>query len=156
MNTQLFDTNKALAIFAQNIQCEQEEIEKRIALKLRNLIIPMAVRLGSDPALQKFEPQLDMLVRQIEDLTSGFTVDPGVAMVLSFAELQVASLIKNGVTTEEIARQLNIAESTVRTHRKNIRKKLKIKNSQFSLRNFLNHHANYKGLFVNNNTGRTR
>ena len=156
LNTQLFDTNKALAIFAQNIQCEQEEIEKRIALKLRNLIIPMAVRLGSDPALQKFEPQLDMLVRQIEDLTSGFTVDPGVAMVLSFAELQVASLIKNGVTTEEIARQLNIAESTVRTHRKNIRKKLKIKNSQFSLRNFLNHHAHYKSLSVNNNTGRTR
>lgn len=145
LNTHLLDTNRALAIFAQNIECEQEEIEKRIALKLRNLIIPMVVRLGSDPALQKFEPQLDMLARQVEDLTSGFAVDPGVAVVLSFAELQVASLIKNGVTTEEIARQLNIAESTVRTHRKNIRKKLKIKNSQFSLRNFLYHHANYKG-----------
>jgi FixJ family two-component response regulator len=156
LNTQLLETNKALAIFAQNIECEQEEIEKRIALKLRNLIIPMVVRLGSDQALQRFEPQLDMLVRQIEDLTSGFAVDPGVAILLSSAELQVASLIKNGVTTEEIARQLNIAESTVRTHRKNIRKKLKINDARFSLRNFLNHHANYKGLFANNNTGRTR
>ena len=41
LNTQLLDTNRALSIFAQNIEREREEIEKRIALKLRNLIIPM-------------------------------------------------------------------------------------------------------------------
>ncbi len=156
LNTQLFDTNRALSIFVQNIECEREEIETRIALKLRNLIIPMVVRLGNDPALRKFEAQLDMLARQIEDLTSGFAVDSCVAMVLSSTELQVASLIKNGVTTEEIARQLNIAKSTVRTHRRNIRKKLKINNAQLSLRNFLNHNGHYQGIFVNNLTGRTR
>ena len=96
------------------------------------------MKLRNDPAFHKYEAQLDMLTMQIEDLTSGFTMDSRVAAVLSFTELQVASLIKNGVTTEEIARQLHIAESTVRTHRKNIRKKLKINNVQYSLRNFLN------------------
>ena len=35
LNTQLLDTNRALSIFAQNIEHEREEIEKRIALKLR-------------------------------------------------------------------------------------------------------------------------
>jgi DNA-binding CsgD family transcriptional regulator len=59
-------------------------------------------------------------------------------MTLSFTELRIASLVKGGVTTEEIARQLHIAESTVRTHRKNIRKKLNINTAQYSLRNFLN------------------
>jgi FixJ family two-component response regulator len=141
LNAQLRDTNRALSIFAQNIERERAEVEKRIALKLRNLIIPMVIKLKKDKALAKYEGQLDMLTMQIEDLTSGFTMDSRVAAVLSFTELRIASLIKNGITTEEIARQLHISESTVRTHRKNIRKKLKINNVQFSLRNFLNSRA---------------
>ena len=137
LNSQLCDTNRALSIFAQNIEREREEVEKRIALKLRNLIIPMVEKLRQDRAMSKYEGQLDMLVMQIEDLTSGFTMDSRVAAVLSFTELRIASLIKNGVTTEDIARQMHISSSTVRTHRKNIRKKLKINNVQYSLRNFL-------------------
>ncbi|MHC1724934.1 MAG: response regulator [Syntrophobacteraceae bacterium] len=138
LNSQLRDTNRALSIFAQNIEREREEVEKRIALKLRNLIIPIVDKLRKDRNLCRYEGQLDMLVMQIEDLTSGFAMDSRIAAVLSFTELRIASLIKNGVTTEEIARQLHISESTVRTHRKNIRKKLKINNVQYSLRNFLN------------------
>jgi FixJ family two-component response regulator len=138
LNTQLLDTNRALSIFAQNIELEREETEKRIALKLRNLIIPIITKLKNDPALHIYEGQLSMLTRQIEDLTTGFAMDSRVAMTLSSTEVQIASLIKNGVTTEGIAQQLHIAESTVRTHRKNIRKKLKINNAQFSLRSFLN------------------
>ncbi len=141
LNAQLRDTNRALSIFAQNIEREREEVEKRIAVKLRNLIIPMIQRLRNDKALSRHEGQLDMLTMQIEDLTSGFTMDARVATVLSFTELRVASLIKNGITTEDIARQLHISVSTVRTHRKNIRKKLKINNVQYSLRNFLNSKA---------------
>jgi FixJ family two-component response regulator len=138
LNTQLRDTNRALSIFAQNIERERAEVEKRIALKLRNLIIPMVVRLKKDKGLARYEDQLDMLTMQVEDLTSGFTMDSRIAAVLSFTELRIASLIKNGITTDEIARQMHISESTVRTHRKNIRKKLKINNVQYSLRNFLN------------------
>jgi DNA-binding CsgD family transcriptional regulator len=141
MNAQLFDTNRALSIFAQNIEREKEEIEKRIALRLRNIILPMVVKLRNDQALHKYRAQLDTLTRQIEDLTSGFAIDPRVAMSLSFTELKIASLIKNGITTEEIARQLYIAASTVRTHRKNIRRKLKINNATYSLRNFLSSRA---------------
>ncbi|MFZ0944279.1 MAG: response regulator [Syntrophobacteraceae bacterium] len=141
MNAQLLDTNRALSILAQNVERERDEIEKRIALRLRNLIVPMVVKLRNDQVLHKYRAQLDMLTRQIEDLTSGFAIDSRVAMSLSFTELKIASLIKNGITTEEIARQLYIASSTVRTHRKNIRRKLKINNATYSLRNFLSSRA---------------
>jgi FixJ family two-component response regulator len=137
LNAQLGDTNRALSIFAQNIEREREEVEKKIAIKLRNLITPMVDKLRRDKNLSRYGPELDMLVMQIEDLTSGFTMDSRIAATLSFTELRIASLIKNGVTTDEIARQLHISASTVRTHRKNIRKKLKINNVQYSLRNFL-------------------
>ncbi len=153
LNVQLFDTTKALSVFARNIECEREEIEKQIALKLRNLIIPMIVRLRNAPGLRDYAIQLDMLARQIEDLTSGFAMDARVATTISFTELRIASLIKNGVTTEEIARQLHISESTVRTHRRNIRKKLNINNAQLNLSKFLNHRAYYHGSSVNNNAG---
>ncbi len=141
LNTQLLDTNSALSVFARNTQKEREEIETRVALKLRSLIIPMVTKLTNDEALHKYWAQLEILTTQIEDLTSGFAMDSRVVMTLSFTELKIASLVKKGITTEEIARQLNIAETTVRTHRKNIRKKLQINHVQYSLRNFLNTRA---------------
>ncbi len=137
MHVQLLDTNKALAVFVQNMQRERDEIEKRTALKLRSIILPVLAKLKNSEALQEFKSQFDMLILQIEDMTSGFAVDSRVAMILSSAEMRVASLIKNGATTEKIAANLRISENTVRTHRKNIRRKLKI-GTQYSLRNFLN------------------
>ncbi len=141
LNTQLLDTNRALSVFAQNTEREREDIETRIALKLRSFTLPVVTKLRSDEALHKYWEQLDMLTRQIEDLTSGSPMDSRVAMTLSVTELKIAYLVKNGITTEEIARQLHIAETTVRTHRKNIRKKLQINHAQYSLRNFLNTRA---------------
>lgn len=137
LNGQLLETNKALAVFAQNMQREREEIEKRTALKLRSIILPVFAKLKNSETLLEFESRFDMLTLQIEDLTSGVAADSNLAMILSSAEMRVASLIKNGATTEKIASHLHISENTVRTHRKNIRKKLKI-GAQYSLRNFLN------------------
>jgi len=80
---------------------------------------------------------LNMLLKQIEDLTTGFSADAKLAVVLSHAQLKITSLIKNGLSTQEIAEYLHVSPSTVRTRRKNIRKKLKVSNSQHTLRTFL-------------------
>lgn len=56
---------------------------------------------------------------------------------LSPPELQVASLILQDKTTSEISELLQISESTVSFHRKNIRKKLKLSNSGKSLKKHL-------------------
>ncbi len=138
VNAQLQDTNRALSIFAKNIERERAEEEKQIALKLRHLIMPIVSKLRKDQALHNYGAQFDTLTAQIEDLTSGFTMDSRFVMTLSATELRIGSLIKNGIATEEIARQLHISENTVRTHRKNIRKKLRLNNGQYNLRNFLN------------------
>jgi FixJ family two-component response regulator len=137
LNSQLMETNKALTILAKNFEREREEMERRIAMKLRTVIVPLIERLQRGKAPPSFETELNAFVGMVEDLTSSFNADAKIATSLSFAELRIASLIKNGVTTEDIARQLNISTSTVRTHRKNIRKKLKINNVRYSLRNFL-------------------
>jgi len=142
LNSELLETNKALSLLARNIEREREQMEKRIAIKLKSLIIPTLQRLARDKSLSRYGMELDMLTKQIEDLTTGFGTDAFIASCLSFTELKIASLIKNGLTSEEIAEQLHIAPSTVRTHRKNIRKKLKINNAKYSLRNYLDSKGN--------------
>jgi FixJ family two-component response regulator len=137
LNSRLIETNRALSVLAQNIEREREEIEKRVALRLKSHLHPVIEKLQRDEQCAPCRFRLDLLVRQMEDLTSGFSPDAKLAAALSFSELRVASLIKNGLSTEDIADHLNISYNTVRTHRKNIRKKLGISNSQYSLRNYL-------------------
>ena len=69
-----------------------------------------------------------MLIRSIRDLSSDFDNDIKIALALSTTELRVASLIKNGMPNQEIAKHLYITVSTVKTHRRNIRKKLDLHN----------------------------
>jgi DNA-binding CsgD family transcriptional regulator len=52
---------------------------------------------------------------------------------LSFRELQIALMIKNYMTNEDIAARLHISPETVRTHRRNIRKKLGMKGAKARL-----------------------
>ena len=47
--------------------------------------------------------------------------------LLSERELEITSLVCKGLTSKEIAEQLNLSLHTVETHRKNILKKLNLK-----------------------------
>jgi len=47
--------------------------------------------------------------------------------ILSLRELQVIKLISEGLTNNEIAVELRISPHTVKTHRKNISKKLELR-----------------------------
>jgi DNA-binding NarL/FixJ family response regulator len=48
---------------------------------------------------------------------------------LTKRELQVLKLVAQQYSTREIADELHISESTVETHRKNLMKKVRVKNS---------------------------
>jgi DNA-binding NarL/FixJ family response regulator len=137
VNTQLMEANTALSVLAQNIEREREASEKKIVLKTRSLILPVIERLQHDPNLRRYEADLRTLVTYLEDLTSGLGTDPRIALTLSFGELRIACMISNGMSSEEIASQLHVASSTVKTHRKHIRRKLNLHNSSQDLRTYL-------------------
>ncbi len=61
---------------------------------------------------------------------------------LTEREIQIINHIREGLSSKEIASQLEISLKTVEVHRHNILKKLKLKNSA-SLVNFINSNAGY-------------
>jgi len=61
---------------------------------------------------------------------------------LTDREIQIINLIKQGLSSKEIATELAISLKTVEVHRHNVLKKLKLKNSA-SLVNFINTTATY-------------
>jgi len=56
---------------------------------------------------------------------------------LSLSELRIASMIKIGMTTDQIAQHLHISPDTVKTHRRNIRRKLDIVGEKNDLASYL-------------------
>ncbi len=137
VNEQLLETNKALSVLAENLEMTRQESEKRVVLTMRSLIIPIVEKLQRDKNLERHKAELSMLLGHIENLISGLASDTKIVGLLSSSELRIASMIMSGLTSEEIAEPLHICLSTVKTHRKNIRRKLNINQSNYNLRTYL-------------------
>jgi FixJ family two-component response regulator len=137
VNSKVIETNRALTLFAQNLDREREEFEKRVAVKLRSVVIKPLEKIRNDNGFEKHAVELDVIIDQIEHITNDFSTESKYASIFTNCELRIASMIKAGMTSEEISDRLNISPATVKTHRRNIRKKMSITNSQYSLKNYL-------------------
>jgi DNA-binding NarL/FixJ family response regulator len=133
LNNQLMETNNALSVLARNLDGTRKESERRVLQRTRTLILPILERLIQDQGLKRYGADLNHLMRNVENLSLDFTRGISSAQPLSAGEIRIAAMIKNGMTSGEIARHLHISLSTVKTHRKNIRRKLKLTNSGTNL-----------------------
>lgn len=100
VSSELMETNDALSVLARNLESSRRESESRIIRRVRTLIMPVLQKLRYEKGLKRFKPDLDLLSAYIESLTSDLASDLKVATMLSRTELQVASLIKNGMTSD--------------------------------------------------------
>lgn len=112
------------------------------------------LRLGARGYVTKNSPRQEMLdainevyngqiyiCQEVKNIISGQMLGedetlPGLNQ-LSEREIEVINLIRDGLSSKEIAGKLNIAIKTVEVHRHNILKKLKVKNTA-SLINYIN------------------
>lgn len=56
---------------------------------------------------------------------------------LTPTEMQIASMIKQGLSDKEIAQTLNNSVRTITNHRQHIRKKFQLENKKINLRSYL-------------------
>ena len=145
-NKQLMETNNALSVLAQNIERTQRDTEFQISRRIRSSITPLIEKFSESPHLEDFRIELDVLVDFMDDLLGGLSSEPQITHVLSTTEFRVAALIKNGLTSDEIASHMYVSPCTVKSHRRNIRKKLNLNHSSRNLKRYLQSKFKQQGV----------
>jgi PAS domain S-box-containing protein len=137
VNRELVHTNKALSVMARSIDRKSQHMVQQITHAVTSKILPALEVLESVDLPEKYRVQIEVIRSHLEELTSDTPTSSGGMAALSKTELRVAILIRNGYKTLEISRLLHLSDLTVKTHRKNIRKKLQIRHSKINLATYL-------------------
>jgi DNA-binding CsgD family transcriptional regulator len=134
----LDEANSALRLMLKKENELKAEIEDRISYNVKELVFPYLERLKSLQTSGKGKNYLNILESNLNEILAPFIRELSSKLLnLSPGEIQVASLIKRGKTTKEIADLLNLSIRTIEFHRANIREKAGIKYKKTNLRSYI-------------------
>lgn len=135
----LEEVNTALRVLLKRRDEDKIELEEKLLFNIKDLVMPYLEKLKKSRLDDKQRPYVEILQENLDDIISSFSRSMFSSRYFSFtpSEIQVANLVKNGKTTKEIAELLNLSGETINSHRKNIRRKIGIKNMQANLRTCL-------------------
>ncbi len=137
-NQSLEEANVALKVLLRQREQDRADMEKKFLVNVKTLIMPYIDKLKLERLNEKQSTLVNIVGDHLNDIISPMVQNfANAGLMLTPQEMQVASLVKDGKTTAEIADILFVAEATVSFHRKNLRSKLGIKNRQTNLRSFL-------------------
>ena len=134
----LEETNIALNVILRRREADKSAIEEIVVNNIRELIIPCLNQMKKyrmdDTALK----YASLAESYLTDIVSPFLRQLSAKhLQLTHKEVLVASLLKDGKSSKEIADVLNITVRGVDFHRNKIRSKLGIKNKKDNLRSYL-------------------
>ncbi len=123
--------NIALSEVLGQIEIEKKQIKDNVIANAENLLLPTIQKLGLKGVSCK---HAQLLRQNLQELTSSFgTRLADKKTRLTSREIEICNMIKNGLTSKEMAGLLNTALLTIEKHRSNIRNKLGIANKKISL-----------------------
>ena len=129
--------NIALREILDHIEAEKNALKQQIVTNIEQAIIPILVRL-KESSLPSQTRNFEILEKDLREISSPFLGSlKNSYSKLSPRELEVCRLIKNGMTSKEIAQALNLSLMTVHKYRELIRKKLDLVNNDVNLRTYL-------------------
>jgi DNA-binding NarL/FixJ family response regulator len=137
----LRETNTALKVILSRNEQQKNDIRRDINHNMEKAVLPIidSLRVHLSSAHQKY---VALLKTNLEELTSPFMSGLAAGFPsLSPTELLICNMIKNGLTSGEIAETRGVALSTVNHHREKIRRKLGIANREVNLATFLQNNA---------------
>jgi predicted transcriptional regulator len=137
LKSELLDTSNALSALTRHLDKEKKAYESDISRSVITKILPILKTLQQDKKLSHYTLELNLLESYIGGLSPDGMKNQAIFSFLSETEGQIATLVKKGMTSKKIAALLCVSSETVRTHRRNIRKKLKIQNTNVNLRTYL-------------------
>ncbi len=137
VSTDLFETNQALTVLARNIDKGKKKLEERVDQTVNNKVMPIIKSFQRKDKSNRPLLEIDVIAGYLESLTTNSSIDQNIHLSLSDTEMKIATMIKNGLSSKKISDMLYISLETVKTHRKNIRRKLNLQKSGMNLNSYL-------------------
>lgn len=134
----LNEVNAALRALLRQRDEDRKDLEENVINNIKNLALPYIESLRKTNLSTSQKNWVEALETNLNQVTSSFTRKMTLRELnLSNAELRVASLVRDGKSTKEIAEILMTSEKTVSSHRDSIRKKLGLRGKKGGLRYLL-------------------
>ncbi|ACN17688.1 LuxR2 [Desulforapulum autotrophicum HRM2] len=134
----LEEANAALGAILRQRDKDRKQLEQTVLQNHRVKVLPNIQRLKSISQTAETAGLLVLIEKGLQEIASPFLQHlTSLGTTLTPQELQIAALIREGKTTKEIAGLLNLSAFTINFHRRNLRKKLGLTNTETNLRTFL-------------------
>ena len=134
----LEETNVALNILLKKRERDKRDVEERVVSNVRMTVEPYLKKLKKRDLDNREIMSMDLIESGLNEIVSSFSVKlSSKHLGLTPGELQVAYLVKEGKRTKNIAVLLNLSTKTIEGYRKNLRKKLGLRNTKMNLRTHL-------------------
>jgi len=135
---ELTELHTVLETLIAHREKEIGEIEEKIALNLRSLVIPYMEKLSRSQLNNSSRIFLDIALSNLNDIFSSYgSTLSSKKYRLTPRELEVADLIRQNKSNKEIAEILYLSVRSIESHRRWIRKKLGIRGKNINLRNYI-------------------
>ena len=131
----LEEANIALKVLLEQREKDKRRLEEKVVTNLKEQVLPFVEKLAGMPLGPQGRAYLQIIQDRLGKIALPFLSRLSIANIfLTPQEIQVAGLVRDGKASKEIAAVLNVAETTVHFHRKNLRKKLGLSNRRANLR----------------------
>ena len=135
---ELEEMNAALRVLLKKREDDKIELEEKIQFNAKQLIEPYLENLKNTRLSTRQASLLHIIKTNLDEIISPFSRNFASTMYkLSPQEIKIASLIRQGKTTKNIAELMSLSHRTIEFHRTKIRQKLGLKNKTDSLQSYL-------------------
>jgi len=133
----LQEANIALRAVLSRLEEEKREIRTSILANIQKIIMPIVFELELEVTGRQ-RSYVTLLRQNLHEIASPFLTQICRShMQLTPVEIAISTMVRNGLSTKEIAHLRCISPATVRRHRENIRRKLQLKNEKINLATYL-------------------
>jgi len=134
----LEEMNEALKILLARGEEEKKHLEDRIQSNVKELVLPYVAKLKTTGLNIEQMTYLEIIETTIQNVFSAF-LQKITSKQYHFTpkEIQVATLIREGKTTKQIADIMKVTRSAIGLHRHHIRNKLGLGKAKVNLRSYL-------------------
>lgn len=134
----LEESNIALKVLLQHRNEDRISLEENMLANVRELILPYIEKLENSGLKSREHAMVEIIKERLMEITSPFLNRlSSLNQILTPQEIHVATMVREGRASKEIADFLMISVSAVDFHRKQIRKKLELTGSGKNLRSHL-------------------